>query len=133
MKNLLSEFLSELRCIELFNNTDYYKVYGIVNPINNELFYIGCTKVELYKRIYCHHKERSVFDDSAPVSKNKRIKALISIGVKPEVKVFYYIKDRKTALGVEKCLTHFLINNKLNVKLLNKANSLSINYETIDQ
>ena len=131
INSLFFNFLKELKSIKKYNDSNFYKIYGISDPTTNELFYIGCTKVKIATRIYCHYKEKSVWDGSDLESKNKRIKLLVNNGILPNVEVFYYIKDKNTALSVEKCLIHFLINNTNKINLLNKANSFQINYDKL--
>jgi hypothetical protein len=123
---IISELIYDLKQDQLLNDISLYKIYGIVNPLNNELFYIGCTKEPVYIRIYSHIREYACSPGDKP-SKHEIIQNLISQNIKPIVLLMYSIEDKILARNIEKYLIHFSINNKHKVNLSNRINSKNIN------
>ena len=92
-----------------------YKVYGLIDPRDNTLFYIGCTKSLIYFRVYDH------FVNNKPCSKRDKLIKMLDDGVFPRVKVFYEFEDREYAHLVERYLINFISNNEFNFDLINIA------------
>ncbi len=65
--------------MKLFNEIELYSVYGLVNPITNELFYVGCTSMSLDDRLRNHYDNlrEAVNTDRRKV--NKRLKYLLDL------------------------------------------------------
>jgi hypothetical protein len=57
------------------------KIYGLIEPITNEIKYIGKTKQELSKRLYAHIHESK----NSNTKKNKWIKSLTNKNLKPKI------------------------------------------------
>jgi hypothetical protein len=126
LKKIVFDFINELKENQEFNNTELYKIYGLINPINNELFYIGCSKNEIHSRIYQHYNSIDL-DWNNKVTKKKTLIELQENNIIPIVNVFFYISDKKTAQNIEKHLISFLMNNTYNVNLLNTKYSIICN------
>jgi hypothetical protein len=123
---ILTEIVQELNSIPEMTDSYHYKIYGIIDPINNELFYIGCTKVNISERIMCHYREYSC-SKKPRENKHEKLQEMIINGIKPKIKIFYLIKEKNLARNIEKYLIHFLINEKYSINLLNKINSINVN------
>jgi len=92
-----------------------FKLYGLIDPRNDELYYIGCTGSPMATRMSQHIALCDGSDE-----KNKRIEELLNANIFPKVHVFYYFVSKEKARIAEKYITHFLANNKLKVNLSNK-------------
>jgi hypothetical protein len=119
------KYLQKLRDNEPSNSLEFYKVYSLVDPTSREIFYIGCTKEEIHKRVYCHSVEVTC-GPYVKVSKNEKLRELLDKEIEPIVEVMYFIKDKEIARIIEKHLIHFCSNNKYSVNLLNRINSFSV-------
>lgn len=119
-------YLKKLKEIEAFNSRSFYKIYTLIDPVTMQIFYIGCTKEEIYKRVYLHSTENTV-NKKEKISKNERLKNLLDNHIEPIVKVLYFIEDKKIARIVEKYLINFCSNNKYEINLLNRVNSFTVN------
>lgn len=82
----------------------YFTIYGLVNPITGELFYIGCTKYNLYARLAIHitaakkNDERPVYDEVRQIIKHRKNPIIITI---EEVENEVEKEGLKTALSLE--------------------------------
>ena len=76
--------------------TDFYKIYGLIDPRTDDVMYIGKTKNYLCKRLQIHlNGVRRIGHTS---EKDKWIKELLELGMKPIIKDFHiYIKDYNEA------------------------------------
>jgi hypothetical protein len=97
------------------------KIYGLIDPRDNRLFYIGCSVVPMYKRLSQHMIEAQT------IHKKKReiLHEIIEGGLFPIIHIFYKINDRYTARIIEKHITNFVITNNFNTDLVNFAGSTS--------
>lgn len=96
-----------------FYNERIYKIYALIEPSTNTIFYIGCTIAPLHIRMSQH-----ILDFTNP-GKTKILTNLIQNGSFPGVRILYKISDKTKAKIAEKYLTHFLKHNKLKIDLKN--------------
>lgn len=124
MKNTSNKVSQNKEYQKLKSNTErgsfLYKVYGLINPIDNTLFYIGCTKELIYFRVYNH------FLEAKNTSKKKILHELLDVDLFPIVKVFYEFEDRELAYHTERYLTNFLSNYDFSINLTNILNTNKI-------
>lgn len=97
-------------------NQRVHKIYGLIDPRSNTIFYIGCTSIPMHERLYQHFVDSGTF-----TPKYKVLKSLLINDIYPEVKVFYFIDDKYTARIIEKYITNFLATNNYNIDLCNKV------------
>jgi hypothetical protein len=111
--------LSYLHYSREYNNEDY-KVYAMINPIDNSMFYIGCTKQPMYVRINQHYTEVGYGD------KDRMIEKLALNGMVPIIDVLYTFKDKHNARLVEVHLINFVLKNKRELRLTNSVHRFNI-------
>jgi len=109
--------------IELKNNDSMNqrinKIYGLIDPRDNTLFYIGCTIVRMHIRLSAHFNENT----HMRTVKKDILYDIVLNGYFPKVEIFYRIEDKYTARIIEKFITNFTIQNKYNSKLVNSIGS----------
>lgn len=72
-----------------------YQIYGIVNPENGSIFYVGATRQELKKRLACHISESMTLQSWTPPSKKQAIICAIKKnGREPEIKLLETVSDK---------------------------------------
>jgi len=98
-----------------------YKVYGLVDPRDGKLFYVGCTRELIYFRVYNH------FLESKNTKKKQMLTELLDKGLFPIVEVFYEMEEREHAYMIERYLTNFIYNYSDHAKLVNIRNTKKIN------
>lgn len=104
LKSLSNEGKFEsIKTGEIYNSS-MYKVYGLINPETNHLFYIGKTNDRMIRRLFEHYR---VFSGSK--RKTEELKQLSLKGLVPKVKIYYLIENEKEAEIVEKYLINFLM------------------------
>ncbi len=93
-----------------------YKVYGLIDPRDNKLFYVGCTRELIYFRIYNH------FTESKETKKKEILLDLLDSDLFPNVEVLYEFEEREYAYLIEKYITNFVHNFNFEAKLTNHMN-----------
>lgn len=111
----LMKKLRSYKIPEFENNL--YKIYLMIDPKTNEVFYIGCTKCTIFLRMSNHYTDSFC---RRPVS--IRLQDLASRRLIPKIKIVYQFEDKQKARIVEKYLIHFLSNNNLTFDLANTRN-----------
>lgn len=119
-------YLEKLKKVDEWCSRDFYKIYLLIDPIDMSIFYIGCTKQEIFKRIYNHTTDHTCFRLNR-TDKNRKINELLDSNIEPIVEVLYFIEDKKIARIVEKYLIHFCSNTKYSIRPLNRINSFTVN------
>ena len=95
-------------------NNRIYKIYGLFDPRDSKLRYIGFTSQELKGRLRQHLRKKRLFTEHT--HKNCWIKKLISIGLLPEIKLLRittigsWIDDEKELILLAKHLGFSLTN-----------------------
>lgn len=82
------------------NSKQEYYVYGLIDPKNNEIFYIGKGKGN---RVFDHFTEQ-LQKSKGNKLKIKRINSIQQEGKQPKIKYFSKNLDEETAYILEKCL-----------------------------
>jgi len=112
--------LKEFRDNSAFNN-DKHKVYGMFDPRDDTLFYIGCTKVPMHTR-FCQHL--CAYYTRRGILKTERVKCILKDNQFPYIKIFYTFEDKLKARIAEKFITNFVARHVKDGKihLLNSIN-----------
>jgi len=80
------------------SKTRYY-IYALVCPIDNIIRYVGCTKHNLRNR-RCGHITEAKYNHPQN-KKNDWIRELLSMGMKPKIKMLFKTSDKKEAAKKE--------------------------------
>lgn len=120
--------LNRLKRFPSFNSSNY-KIYGLFDPIDNSLFYIGCTKSPMHVRVSSHINDLSYWGHGR--AKGKHVSEMIQGDRFPIVVVFYSLKDKNEARMIEKYLINFTFNyvSDEKISLLNSVHVKKIHYE----
>lgn len=112
LRNKWNHLIKELQKVDYSDN---YKVYGLIDPISNTLFYIGCTKAHMSLRLSQHYCELS-FNRR----KNSILKKLIDFDLLPKIHIFFESDNKVIARNLEANLIKFLFDETLTIDLDNK-------------
>lgn len=86
------------------------KIYGLINPKTNKLFYIGCTLPPIATRLMSH------LSCNGNAAKRNELLEIISNDMCPKIKIFYEIENRGLALTIEAHLINFVqLNTSINL------------------
>jgi len=94
-----------------------YKVYVLIDPIDNLIKYVGCTRNDLKRRLSLHCNS-NVLDKKKNPEKYEWAMRLVSVGLRPIIVPLFTFNSKKEAFTQEHILTESL--KKLGVKLFNK-------------
>lgn len=84
----------EKHAIGIPENSFTYKIYALVNPETDGVFYIGCTRQELHKRLIDHIGEcGNISRLSVPSKKQAIIIALLKSGKRPTISLLEELKN----------------------------------------
>lgn len=91
-------------------------IYGLINPINNKIFYVGKTTDKRLKTRLRYHTNRFDKNDN----KNLVIENILLLGFAPQIKVLEWVFNEEKINKIEK---NWIIKyRKLNKNLTNKTN-----------
>ena len=114
------------------NNKDFnnrlHKIYCMIDPRDDSLFYIGCTSNCIHYRYYTHCTLRETKG-----VKKQLIDDIINSGLMPQIKVLYSFEDKYTGRMVEKCLINFLSINNHTINLKNRIGTGLFTYKVSDK
>lgn len=117
-----NEYYKHIRNLKSYND-DRYKIYTLSYPYNNDIFYIGCTKLPLHQRLGNHV---GMFGFCGLAWKTTIIKGIVDNGDLPIITPHYWIESKEEAKLIEKHLINFIGKNIKGVFL---ANTLHKNQE----
>lgn len=82
-----------------------YTIYTLTNPINNSIYYVGCTtNVKARIEYHCKTTQKTTLE-----AKRELTKQIKSAGLKPVFKEICFTSNRKDAFEIEKNLAKDLI------------------------
>lgn len=102
-----------------------YYVYFLIDPTNQEIFYVGKGKGD---RVSSHVKQ-AINGNVANAEKHKRITKILSDGGKVEEFIFEHYKEERDAFACEK----FFIETIRSLGLTNIANGVMTNAERVSE
>lgn len=74
---------------------NYHVIYALVNPIDNRVFYIGCTKSKPEQRLNSHMREKAITYKKYIISEIKKINKIPLIIVLETVKKEHRFHEKK--------------------------------------
>lgn len=104
-------------------NTDLNKVYGLIDPENNELFYVGCTRMPMVDRVTRHLRTHYRTLDKRMTHKLNKLNQSKTF---PIVVIYCAYESRELAESAERALIIAMSQLDYNVLLLNGHGSKSI-------
>lgn len=109
------EYMEHIKTLPSYNDARY-KIYTLTNPMNDEIFYIGCTKSTLHQRLCSHILG---FGFCGLKRKTEIIRDIVSNGYVPIINPCYWIESKEEAQLIEKHLINFVGKNIKSVFLAN--------------
>jgi len=101
-------------------NNRLSKIYAIVDPLSNNIFYIGCSKRPLHIR-YMEHINGHMCQSGR--DKQRTIDNMVNEGREPLIEVLYSFKDDVNAKLIEKFIINFTSLYSFRCNLKNTINT----------